>query len=180
MVHLISEDVTYTIAKAGPFSIDNFMPGEKEIPFEKIKTQQDRPPDDDYKLPIDLNTISIRRGEYLTDIDQSIIGLEKSQRDYIEINIDDILYEAENKRKNMIYALLLRREALEILDIISSEYTLENKYMILEVITKSKNHFQTMANLVCQDIISLDGFQITITPAGKRFIQDIVEGKWND
>jgi hypothetical protein len=108
-------------------------------------------------------------------------GLLSSYDDHEELSLslDDMVSREATFRENKLYALLLRRETIDLFDAISSEDDIGNQSVISRIIFQSNEHLLAFAELVTENLITFATGHITLTPLCHRIMATIAE-EWED
>lgn len=161
--YALNEAKTIIALEPMPVPLDNLT---ESIADDFTSTQAEN---DDEHAKFDDTTINIK-----TDIKSNVSEKEEflsisQERRYSILEQDqfialgDLIHEKSYERKIDLISLLIRKEAIELLRIISLENLQHKKSEICNIIFNSRNHFYTFGELIHNNLIYQNSDNIGIT-----------------
>lgn len=165
---------TETTVKVGPFPLDDLSQPESRDSRSGIKYADKSPDYNDTLENINPESISGElSGEKLISntLEESII-----ERGIELYSINDLANKKGAERLNKLITVLIRNETIDFLNILTERQNANN---IFNLIQKSNNYLHTFADLVSEDLISLEDNKFILTDLGRKLIKNITEGRYD-
>jgi len=111
-----------------------------------------------------------------TDISKKVVASIIDAESTSFVPIEELVEEAAKKRENRIIALLIRPQTREIIEELSSAQ-IEEYQNFLNRVTPSDRHLQTLAELINENLLTIENNAFCLTDLCQRFINNLVEDK---
>lgn len=174
---------TETIVAVGPFPLEDIFNPKliNKISDKTIPKEEEREIFDHYEtLERSTNSAELEKGDFV----------ECDLREKVEMQLEDIVFQLTSMekivsksirlRRNKLLEIFLRPESVELLETISQNENPNRFKNFHELSLKSKCFFHAMADLISEDLLTLENGEIILTELCKRIIAEIIEGKIYD